>query len=94
MRVVQALYWLKDTLSSDADRVRSRIGKILIEPVHGCAIHDDLQNGFGALPAWMQDYLRTVPAFDPTPKQNDMRDTKSQPPLKPRRKSIPAKLPS
>ena len=94
MRVVQALYWLKDTLSSDADRVRSRIGKILIDPVHGRAIHDDLQKSFGALPAWMQDYLRTVPGFDPTPKQNDMQDTKSQPPLKLRRKSTPAKVPS
>ena len=94
MRVVQALYWLKDTLSSDADRIRGQLGKILIDPVHGHAIHDDLQNGFGALPAWMQDYLRAVPGFDPTPKQNDMQDTKSQPPLKLRRKSTPANLPS
>ena len=94
MRVVQALYWLKDTLSSDANRVRSRIGKILIDPAHGHAIYDDLQNGFGALPAWMQDYLRTVPGFDPTLKQDDMQDTRSQPPLKPRRKRTQAKVPS
>ena len=94
MRVVQALYWLKDTLSSDADRVRSQIGKILMDPVHGLAIHDDLQRGFGVLPAWMHDYLRAVPGFDLTPKQNDLQETESQPPLKPRRKSTRAKVPS
>ncbi len=67
MRIVQALHWLKDTLSTDGDRIRTRLEKILSDPVHGNPIRDDLQSGFASLPAWMHDYLRTVPGFDPTP---------------------------
>ena len=70
MRVVQALHWLKDTISTDGDRIRMRIGKILMDPVHGSSIRDDLQKGFGILPAWMQDYLRTVPGFTPAQAQS------------------------
>ena len=70
MRVVQALHWLKDTLSTDGDRIRMRVGKVLTDPVHGNAIRDDLQKGFGILPGWMQNYLRTVPGFTPAPVQN------------------------
>ncbi len=28
---------------------------------------EDLTQGFGVLPAWMQDFLRTIPGFDPMP---------------------------
>lgn len=86
MRVVQALHWLKDTLSTDADRVRIRISKILLDPDHGDAIRDDLLKGFGTLPAWMQDYLRTLPGFDPTPGQTGIQ-TKGLQQTKARRKS-------
>ncbi len=67
MRVVQALHWLKDTLSNDGDRIRMRLEKILLDPVHGNAIRNDLQSGFASLPAWMRDFVRAVPGFDPTP---------------------------
>jgi hypothetical protein len=67
MRVVQALYWLKDTLSGDGDRVRARLAAVLGDPKHGHAISEDLVQGFANLPAWMQAFLRTVPSFDPSP---------------------------
>jgi Family of unknown function (DUF6088) len=64
MRVVQALYWLKDTLDVDKRRVLSRLGKVLADPVHGAAIHRDLIDGFTAMPAWMQHVVRELPGFD------------------------------
>ncbi len=64
MRVVQALYWLKDTLTSDRDRILSRLTQILSDPAHGAAIGQDLVDGFSALPAWMQDLLRQLLGLD------------------------------
>lgn len=66
MRVVQALHWLKDTLSRDGDIIASRLAAILGDKKNGAAIAHDLRQGFGVLPAWMQDFLRTVPGFDPS----------------------------
>lgn len=65
MRVVQALHWLKDTLPRDADVIRSRLAVILSDR----KIIDDLRQGFGVLPAWMQNFVRTVPGFDALPSQ-------------------------
>jgi Family of unknown function (DUF6088) len=63
MRVVQALHWLKDTLPRDAAVIKSRLAAILADR----EIADDLRQGFSVLPAWMQDFLRTVPGFDTLP---------------------------
>ncbi|MDP3874672.1 MAG: DUF6088 family protein [Methyloversatilis sp.] len=71
MRVVQALQWLKDTLAGDGDRIRSRIALLLKDPQHGEAIRHDLQQGFAALPGWMQKFMRTLPDFDPAPSAAD-----------------------
>lgn len=65
MRLVQALHWLKDTLPSDSDHIRQKIGRLLADKKQGGAIHDDLIQGFSALPIWMQDYLR--PLLDLSP---------------------------
>lgn len=65
MRVVQALHWLKDMLPRDADVTRGRLAVILSDR----KIADDLRQGFSVLPAWMQDFLRTVPSFDALPTQ-------------------------
>ena len=65
MRVVQALYWLKDTLASDRDRIWGRLAHVLADPLHGVAIRQDLIDGFGALPGWMQNLARELPGFDP-----------------------------
>ena len=63
MRVVQALYWLKDTLASDRDRILNRLTQVLSDPAHGAAMGQDLVDGFGVLPAWMQDLLRQLPSL-------------------------------
>jgi hypothetical protein len=64
MRVVQALWWLKDMLAGDAPRVRKRLASIFADPVHGPAIVADLHRGFSTLPAWMQDVLREIAAIE------------------------------
>lgn len=65
MRVVQALHWLRDTLDSDAPRVRKRLQSIFSDPVHGPAITADLRDGLSTLPIWMQFFLRDlIPAPD------------------------------
>ena len=65
MRVVQALYWLKDTLVSDRNRILDRLTQVLADPAHGTAIRQDLIDGFSVLPAWMQSLVRELPACDP-----------------------------
>ena len=65
MRVVQALHWLKDTLPRDGDAIRNRLAAVIGDSKTGPAIKDDLRQGFGVPPSWMQDFLRTVPGFDP-----------------------------
>lgn len=65
MRVVQALYWLKDTLVSDQHRILGRLTQVLTNPAHGAAIRQDLLDGFSALPAWMQSVVRELPGCDP-----------------------------
>jgi hypothetical protein len=60
MRVVQALYWLKDSLPSGRSALLKKLAKIMAEPVHGEAIRRDLRDGFRMLPAWMQDVLREL----------------------------------
>lgn len=65
MRVVQALHWLKDTLTSDRRRILDRLSKLLSDPAHGASVRRDLVDGFTTLPAWMQDLLRELDGFDP-----------------------------
>ena len=69
MRVVQALYWLQDTLSNATERrrVSARIHKILADPTHGLRIRDDLRGGMSALPIWMQDFVREIIEDEPKP---------------------------
>lgn len=64
MRVVQALYWLKDTMPTDLDRILRRLAQVLSDPAHGNAIREDLIDGFSVLPAWMQDLLRQLTSMD------------------------------
>lgn len=67
MRVVQALYWLKDTLATDRDRVLSRLAQVLADPAHGPVICQDLLDSFSVLPAWMQSLVRELPGCNPQP---------------------------
>jgi hypothetical protein len=60
MRVVQALYWLKDLLPSERDGSRLRLNRILSDPDSGSAIRDDLKDGLPAMPTWMQSIVREL----------------------------------
>ena len=60
MRVVQALYWVRDLLPRDLDRIRARLVSVLQDPTHGAAIRDDLRQGLSALPEWMQTIVRDL----------------------------------
>jgi len=89
MRVVQALYWLRDLLPRDMDRIRARLISVLQDPDHGSAIRDDLRQGLPALPEWMQaivrDLLRGIDAVAqsqpkaPRPRKNAASEKGRQP---------------
>lgn len=59
MRIVQALHWLRDTMSGDdTDQWRLRLAALLTDPDHGAELRKDLADGMSTLPAWMQEILR------------------------------------
>lgn len=61
MRIVQALHWLRDTMSdAETGHWQRRLATILADPVHGHELRADLADGLGTLPAWMQDMLRPL----------------------------------
>lgn len=60
MRVVQALYWLKDLLPSDRDGIMMRFKRILTNPENASRIRDDLKDGLPAMPTWMQTLVREL----------------------------------
>jgi hypothetical protein len=56
-QLVQALVWLRDV---DQEHVRRRLSQILADPDHGIAIRDDLHDGMGLLPGWLQPTIKTA----------------------------------
>jgi len=60
MRIVQALYWLKDTLPTDRDRVVRRLSAILADRRYGKKVRDDLRAGLTTLPTWMRSLVREL----------------------------------
>ena len=61
MRIVQALHWLRDTMSGDdTGQWRDRLASILTDSRQGAALRSDLADGLTTLPAWMQDMLRPL----------------------------------
>lgn len=61
MRIVQALHWLRDTMSmDDTGQWRQRLASLLSNPTHGAALRADLADGMPTLPAWMQELLRPL----------------------------------
>jgi len=67
MRVVQALYWLKDMLASDRDHILGRLRDVLAGSANGDAIREDLASGLSMMPAWMQDIARDLLHADAPP---------------------------
>ena len=61
MRVVQALHWLRDTMTDDdSDQWIDRLDRLLNDPKHGAELRSDLADGMTTLPAWMQELLRPL----------------------------------
>ncbi|HLL82708.1 MAG TPA: DUF6088 family protein [Longimicrobium sp.] len=60
MRIVQALYWFHDGLGGADPALRSRLGRVLGDPVHGAAMKEDLAAGLPAMPIWMQKVVRDL----------------------------------
>lgn len=71
MRVVQALGWLKDTLATEAPRIRNRLAAIFADPAHGETLKADLRDGYAAMPDWMRTFLRElIEAAPPSSKES------------------------
>lgn len=62
MRIVQALYWLRDTMGQgDEDEILiRRLNAILHDPDDGRTLREDLSEGLPTLPTWMQNLLRPM----------------------------------
>jgi hypothetical protein len=65
MRAVKALHRPRDTLKSDAPRVRKRMQSIRADPTRGSAITVDLSDGLSTLPTWMRAFLLDLIVVDP-----------------------------
>ena len=59
MRIVQALYWLKDVLPTDAD-IKRRLVDHLKQGNLSHPVIIDLWRGFAAMPTWMQTFMRDL----------------------------------
>lgn len=62
MRVVQALHWLRDVLNDEEEsgRVSGILKRLFDNGEAGREISDDLREGLGSLPIWMQEFLRPL----------------------------------
>jgi len=64
MRVVQALYWLRDGLKGgaqvDQDAIQAKLIRLLQDSRQGRAIRDDLRSGLHTVPSWMQRWIREL----------------------------------
>lgn len=64
MRVVQSLYWLRDSLKNgslvDEHIIQSKIIRLLQDPNQGEMIRYDLVLGLHTVPSWMQDWIRNM----------------------------------
>lgn len=63
MKIVQALYWLKDAIrtSSEIDQniIQTKLSRLLQDPQSN-AIKDDLLAGLYTVPVWMQQWLKEM----------------------------------
>jgi hypothetical protein len=62
MRIVQALHWLRETLTDPEDlgNVQRRVDDLLHTGPGASKIRDDLSDGVTTLPAWMHEFLRPL----------------------------------
>ncbi|GAA3842877.1 DUF6088 family protein [[Pseudomonas] carboxydohydrogena] len=62
MRVVQALYWLRDLLAreGESEQVKRKLAKLFEDPVTGPPLTADISAGMTALPTWMWMFLKPL----------------------------------
>lgn len=64
MRIVQALYWLRDGLKTgiqdDQGVIEAKLIRQLQDPVLGEICRDDLRAGLHTMPSWMQRWIRDL----------------------------------
>jgi hypothetical protein len=62
MRLVQALYWLRDMLLRPGERavIEARVRRVLDCSNGSAELVQDLLDGWVTLPGWMQDFLRPL----------------------------------
>lgn len=63
MYIVQALYWLRDTLKNDVNMTReakTKLLRLLKSPEQGKQLCDDLKTGLHTLPSWMQRWVQEL----------------------------------
>lgn len=67
MRLVQALHWLRDTLSDNDEgmTIRPKLTRLLWDGPGAEQLRADLSVGLGTLPAWMQDLLKPLLMAEP-----------------------------
>ena len=61
MRIIQALYWLKDIISintEETESIRKKLTTYIIHSEQRIAILHKLQNDLYILPNWMQTFLQ------------------------------------
>jgi hypothetical protein len=75
MRLVQALHWLRDALTTGDKAgytaLRRKLARIVSDPEQGASIRKDLLEGFNAMPIWMQEIVRKLPGCDPQASKTD-----------------------
>ncbi len=83
MRVVQALYWLRDLLVREGEsaQLKRKLIKLFEDPTNGPALKADLTLGLTALPIWMWTFLKpliqTHPGVDLRQIDNDRDDDRA-----------------
>ncbi|CAN5362338.1 DUF6088 family protein [soil metagenome] len=63
MYIVQALYWLRDTLKNDThmtSEVKTKLIRLLKNPQQGKQLCDDLKTGLHTVPLWMQRWIEEL----------------------------------
>jgi hypothetical protein len=62
MRIVQALHWLRDTLTDPdgLDDLKQRLDDLLHTGPNATKIRNDLRDGLSTLPTWMHDFLKPL----------------------------------
>lgn len=64
MKIVQALYWLRDSMKGDTpfdrDVIQAKLSRLLHDHIQGNVIRDDLLSGLHTVPSWMQRWIRDL----------------------------------